>query len=603
MKGRLHFLHGLFLSAALIVSLASAQDKGKLPLDLILSHQSVSAGGEASFAVVFDVPPDHHITSLENGFFFVEVIPVAGFDFKEPAFPEPVEFQGEFGAEKVFQGSVPVIIDFAAAEDLTPGDYTFHIKYGYQICSETGALVCYMPQEADTTLTISVIPTGVTPIPTQSDLFNAGTETLESEAAPSTESFEQRFTTALEKGSILAFLLVFIAGILSSFTPCVYPVIPITIGYIGGRAAGRRFKGFILSVFLVLGIATVYSILGLIAAASGSVFGAYSQHPAILIFIAAIFAIMGASMLGAFEIALPASLQGKMQTERKGFLGAYLVGMITGMVAAPCVGPILVALLTWVAQSGSLIVGFLLLFVYAIGLGLLFIVIGTFAGAMTALPGAGRWMETIKNIFGVILIAGAVFILQPILPQGFYLLIWGILLVVTGVFSGALEILSAETAKTSKWGKAIGVVILITGIVTFIDGYKITFGFNHPEASSSVVNQRTDSIEWIVNHPAEAFQRAADSEKGVIMDFYADWCAACKELDEKTWIDQELIARKQSWIYLKIDLTRTTPELAKIQSRYQVRGLPTVILFDSDGDELTRFSGFKTAKQVLKIIN
>ena len=602
MIGRLYFFLGLFLIAALIVFPSSAHDKGQLPIELILSHQSVSAGGEASFAVIFNVPPGHHITSLENGFFFVEVVPIDGFNFKEPNFPAPKVFQGEFGAEEVYQGSVPVIIDFSAAKDLTPDDYTFNIKYGCQICTETGALVCYLPQTADTTLTVSVVPPGVTPIPTQSGLFKAGTETLESEVADSAESIESRFTTAIEKGSILAFLLVFIAGILSSFTPCVYPVIPITIGYIGSRAEGKRFKGFVLSIFLVLGIATIYSILGLIAAASGSVFGAYSQHPAVLIVISAIFAVMGASMLGAFEITLPASVQGKMRTERKGFLGAYLVGMITGVVAAPCVGPILVALLAWVAQSGSLIVGFLLLFTYAVGMGLLFIVIGTFAGAMTALPGAGKWMETIKKVFGVILIAGAVFILKPALPIGLYLLFWGVLLIITGVFAGALEILSTEALKTSKWRKAIGVIILIAGIVTFIEGYSATFGLDKSSEFSLKAAPQSASLEWIVNDPAEAFQRAADSHKGVIMDFYADWCAACIELDEKTWAHPQLIAHKYSWIYIKMDLTRTTTELAEIQTLHQVRGLPTVIFFNPNGDELTRFSGFKTAGQVLKII-
>jgi thiol:disulfide interchange protein DsbD len=414
---------------------------------------------------------------------------------------------------------------------------------------------------------------------------------------------EVRFSSALSQGSILALLLVFIAGVLSSFTPCVYPVIPITIGYIGGRAQGKRLRGLLLSIFLVLGIATIYSVLGLLAAATGSIFGSYTQHPLVLIIIALIFAAMGASLLGAFDITLPASLQSKMHTERKGFLGAYLVGIITGVIAVPCVGPVLVALLAWVAQSGSLLIGFLLLFVYALGMGMLFVFIGTFTGVLTSLPGAGQWMETIKHIFGVVLIAGAVFILKPLLSMGVYYLAWSILLIVTGIFSGASEIMSPEANTGKKWSRALGLILLLAGIVLFIKGFNLAFKLEESTGGRIALVEKKQAILWLVNEPEKAFAEARASGKKLIMDFYADWCAACVELDEKTWTDPELVRLSSNFVFLKLDLTKITPELKAEQIKYQIRGMPTVIFFDPNGKELTRFSGFKSAREVLDLIN
>ena len=600
MKRRLFFVF-LLLTAAAVNPAVFAQDDGTVPAIIVLSHEGVPAGGNSALAVVFTVPPDHHITSVENGLFYVEITPVDGFTFQPPVFPPAVDFEGE----EVYQGEVPVIVDFAVAPELKPGEYELKIAYGYQICVETGSKMCYLPQNAEGETIVKIVEAGSTPIPSHTyDLGPSGNTAAVLGTTPESEAtLEQKFSSALKQGSALAFLLVFIAGILSSLTPCVYPVIPITIGYIGGRAEGQKFKGFLLSLFLVLGIAIVYSTLGIVAAASGSVFGSFTQHPAVLIVIALIFAVMGTSMLGAFEIQLPSGLQGKMRTEKKGFGGALLVGMITGLVAAPCVGPVLVALLAWVAQTGSILTGFALLFTYAVGMGLLFIVIGTFAGAMTALPGAGQWMDTVKHVFGIILIGGAIFIVNPLVAKGWYYLLWGIFLIVTGVFSGALEILSQEPSTGKKWGKAIGVVLLIFGIVMFVDGYNHTFGFKKHETpiTAGAVGE-TAGIQWIVNDHDGAFAQAKTDGSYLIMDFYADWCVACKELDEKTWPRPELIAESEGWIFLKMDLTKMTPELKTVRDKYEIVGMPTVIFFDPRGNEKHRFAGFKPAEDVVKIM-
>ena len=596
----LKFIAAITLIGSIFYALpAQSQDEGVLKVNLLFSHNGCSAGGSGEFAAIFYVPPERHITSLENGLFFLEFETPEGMKFAEPVFPSPVNFEGE----QVFKGKTIVTCKFTVSDETAPGKYEINVIYGYQVCSETGNRMCFMPQEISKAVTLNVLPAGLSPIPLHTDIFSApaiSEDTKESASQPD-ESLEGRFSSALERGSILAFVLVFIAGILTSFTPCVYPVIPITIGYIGGRAEGKRLRGFVLSLFLVLGLAVMMSAAGIIAAATGQMFGSLTQHSIVIIIVALIFAAMGASMLGAFDISLPSAWQSKMRTTKKGFLGAFLVGMFTGLVAAPCVGPVLVALLAWIAQSGNLLMGFLLMFTYALGLGLLFVVIGTFAGALTALPGSGAWMDTVKYVFGIILIGGAVFILKSLIPQGFYLLFWGIFLIITGVFSGGLSLGKTEETKSVKWGRGIGLILITAGILTFIPGFKTVFGLESHQPGLAV-SERKAVINWMVNNPNQGFETALKEGKPVLMDFYADWCAACKELEEKSFSDNKLIDEARGWVFIKMDMTRGNDELNAVQTAHKVHGLPTVILFDSKGEEKFRFSGFKPPEYILGLM-
>ena len=236
---------------------------------------------------------------------------------------------------------------------------------------------------------------------------------------------------------------------------------------------------------------------------------------------------------------------------------------------------------------------------FAIGMGLLFIVIGTFTGALSALPGSGSWMETVKHAFGAILIGGAIFFLKPILPSGIYYLLWGILLIAVGVFNGALEF----SVEGRKWGKTFGMICLVSGLILFINGFARSFDFVQSKGSTTVVEENRKGIDWIVNDTDKAFAEAKSSGKRILLDFYADWCAACRELEEKTWVAQEFVNLSSDWIYLKLDLTRMTPDLKVLQEFYQVRGMPTVIFFNSEGVETGRFSGFKTAQDVLNLMS
>lgn len=227
-----------------------------------------------------------------------------------------------------------------------------------------------------------------------------------------------RFETAMaEQGLWGVLLLVFIAGLLSSLTPCVYPLIPITIGIFGARQASSKLHGFLLSLTYVFGIALTYAIMGVIAASVGTVFGSAMQNPWLLGGIAVLFFALGLSSLGVFDFRLPGGLQNKLgQAGGVGFGGAFVMGLVAGIIAAPCVGPIVAGILLYVAGQQDMVLGFVLLLVYALGMGVLFLVLGTFSSLLNKLPRAGTWMEGVKTLFGIVFIAMAIYYLRFLIP-------------------------------------------------------------------------------------------------------------------------------------------------------------------------------------------
>jgi thiol:disulfide interchange protein DsbD len=228
------------------------------------------------------------------------------------------------------------------------------------------------------------------------------------------EGFMQGLEGYLSASPFLAYIAVFLGGVLTSFTPCVYPMIPITIAYIGGRSGESRLKGLSLSIFYVLGMAATYSALGAFAAMTGKLFGAASTNPILYLVVANIFIFLGLSMLDVFTLPMPSFLTSRQPGKKSGgYFGAFLVGLLAGTVAAPCTAPVLGVVLTFVAAKQNVIYGMTLLFIFSIGLGTLLIIVGTFAGLMSSMPKTGKWSVAIKKFFGWVMIAaGEYFLVQ-----------------------------------------------------------------------------------------------------------------------------------------------------------------------------------------------
>jgi thioredoxin:protein disulfide reductase len=627
-----------FLFAALVAApaLASAQDQGqgdmptevKVAVQAYFANSAVTPGGETLLAVVYDVPPDAHIQL--NDFFYASPAEGEPFTLGEPVRPAGTTFEGE----QVFPGRTPVYYRAVFAQNLPVGRRTFKIAAGYQACVEKPTFACFAPVDQVLEAPLQVVAAG-SPTPKANEaLFAsmpnvppapagapAGTPVETQAAAPaetqaatpagvtpaSEGGLAGRLQEALARRSFLAFLLVFLGGLATSFTPCVYPMIPITISYIGGRSKGK-LGGFFLSIFFVLGIAMTYSTLGVVAASTGALFGSAMQSTPVLIVVSLVFFSMGSSMLGAFDLALPSGMQTRLQAgPRAGVVGAFLMGIITGLVASPCVGPVVVVLLAFVAKIGSIGLGFLLLFTFALGLGMLFLVIGTFAGALNALPQAGGWMDTVKHVFGVILLAMGIFYIRSLIGPTFTWIISGIFVLLVGTFMGAFRPIKEEEPKSVLFRKGFGIVLLLVGAFALLVGMarytKIPLG---PGAMTAMSEQAADPVAreglaWVPDD-ATGLEQARSLGKPAVMDFYADWCAACKELDEKTWPDPTVRQEASRFVAIKMDMTDRNQRNSAKQAQYKVPGLPTVIFFDSAGNEVRRFFGFKSAQDVLPIM-
>jgi thioredoxin:protein disulfide reductase len=326
------------------------------------------------------------------------------------------------------------------------------------------------------------------------------------------------------------------------------------------------------------------------------------SHPAVTVFIAALFLAMGLSMLGAFTMQMPPSVASKLRGKKKrGFLGAFLTGIVSGLIVSPCISPLLVVILAWVAKKGSLLLGFGLLFSFAWGLGVLFVLIGTFSGALKALPKTGLWMELIEKGFGILLVTLAVVFVKPILSPFLYACLWAVYLVVLGTFLGAFTPLEKEDGTRKKILKSAGVLlVMIGGILLF----KAMTGCAVRTASQPASENAAGSLPgpaWLSSE-ASAFSEAKSSGKPVLIDFAAEWCAACRELDEKTWPDAAVLQALSGYVPLRLDMTKTDETVKALQEKFKIIGMPTIIALTADGKELGRFNGFKKPAETVKFL-
>ncbi len=397
----------------------------------------------------------------------------------------------------------------------------------------------------------------------------------------------------LAEGSVLAFAVAFGGGVLTSLTPCVYPLIPITVSIFGAKESRSRRHAMALSGLYVLGIAAMYTGLGIAAALTGKAFGSVMQNPWVIGGVAVVFAAMAASMFGAFELQLPPALQARLSSVGgAGFAGAFAMGLVAGVIAAPCTGPVLAAALAFVATKGSVAFGAGILFAYALGLGLLFFLIGAFS---LHLPKSGAWMETVKGLFGVALLAAAGVFLKDAFPavKPLFLASRSAALAAAGA-AGLGVLLGAVQASfggpaLERLGKALGVALAVGGIV---------YGVGSAGARAGAV---AESFPWIRQDEAGALARARAEGRPVIIDFWADWCAACRELDQTAWADPRVREEAGRFVTLKMDGSTDDDAFQRVFEKYEVVGMPTVVLIDSRGRELPeRITAAVDAGEMLK---
>ncbi|MBT8089935.1 MAG: protein-disulfide reductase DsbD [Gammaproteobacteria bacterium] len=485
-----------------------------------------------------------------------------------------------FGEMEVYLDSIVAPLAIARA---TPNAMDIELELKYQGCAEGG--LCYMPQTR-------VIAVSLPEASTISDL-----SALPSETAPVSE--QARLAQIITGSSIWVTIgLFFLAGLGLAFTPCVLPMVPILSGIIAGEGDEvTPMRGFTLASSYVLGMALVYTAAGIVAAAAGLQLQATFNQPWILILFAGLFVILALGMFGAYELQMPSSIQGKVSSvsgkQRSGtMIGAFVMGALSALIVTACVAPALIAALTVMAQTGDMLRSGSALFAMSLGMGAPLLLVGAAQGKL--LPKAGPWMVAVRNAFGFMMLGLAIWMLSRILSGNITMLLWAVLIFMGGVFMGGLTTLTGESAVVQKLGKGFGFLAIIYGIVLLLGA--LTGGSNPlqplasinlggattvAEAEHALPFQRIKTVDDLDRELAAASSQG----KSAFLDFYADWCVSCKEMEAYTFTDGDVQAALSNTVWLQADVTANDDADQALLSRFGVFGPPTIIFFGTDGQQ------------------
>lgn len=509
----------------------------------------------------------------------------------------------------VYEGSITIGVNLKAPKDIKPGKYDISGKLNYQACNDRA---CFAPKDAPFTVTVVIkedtakVDTSKTETPKDT---TKKTDTLDNsvkqdttsktqltenkrdttQSVTSTENKNQIAAYIEENGMFVALLIIFVLGIGLNLTPCVYPLIPITISYFGAQVSNSKGGKLLMALFYVLGMSVTYSVLGLVAALTGGVFGSLLQSPLVIGFLVLIFLALALSMFGVYEIKIPQSLASFSGKNRQGYFGTFLMGLTVGFIAAPCIGPLVLSLLVYVGQIGSPFLGFIMFFVLSLGLGLPYVFLAMFSSSITKLPRSGEWMEGVKIIFGLMMIGLALYTAQPLMSVELYEIIFPIFLILSGIYLIMIDRKAVAAATYTRIKYAIAIAVIIWGAMNLHFGEEQVVG--------------TGKYEWQMLQTQSLIDGsiAKSKDKPTIIDFYADWCAQCKELDKYTYVDPKIIELSKKFNNIKVDLTKGDKE---IEGKFKIQGLPVVAFIDKNGKEMEdlRVTGFLKADEFIKIM-
>lgn len=571
------FLLSLMLLLPAVLHAQNASSKDKLDVEIKHSQNVIPAGTSAKHAVLLNLEDTWHVNSDQPSQDFLigteltinstEKLTATGIQY-----PPSKEYRFEFSEEPVdvFEGESPILFTIYAAEDLEPGSYELSGSLLVQACDNE---VCLAPTTIDLSIPVEVSAEGTGFQPLNADFFDG----IETSGGSITDALSARgggeiaalFDTM---GVFWAFAGIFLIGLALNLTPCVYPMLSVTVSLFGSREKEESKLGssFFMAFVYVMGIVFMYSVLGVAAAFTGALFGSWLQSPIVLAAIGILIFALALSMFGLYELQPPSSwMQSLSGTQRKtgGVLGHFFSGLVVGVFAAPCIGPPIIALLAFVGSQGDPLFGFTLFFVMAFGLGFPYLILGTFSGLLSKMPKSGTWMVWVKKVFGVVLVGVAGFYLSLAFFPGYSFHTIIATVIAGGIYLGFLES-SGRGVKTFtriKWG--VGAALLVVGAML-------------------VMNLQKEGVEW-EPYSDDAYSEAIENNQPVMLDFYADWCIPCLELERSTYTDAEVIESTREFKRFKVDMTNYESEDSReLRDRFDVAGVPTIVFIRPDGREV-----------------
>lgn len=563
----------LFMLTRLVTCANAGASAGDVALELRVEG-SLPRGGALPLVVVARIDRGWHINAARpvQPYLVPTELTLAlpsGVEAEPVRYPEPQRKTMAFAAGQellLYAGEIRMSTTLHLAEGFPAGRFRVEALLRYQACNDT---ICLSPRSARAEAIVAVAAPGDARAssPSATPLGLAAGET----------KFGRWLT---QRGLAFTLLAAALVGLGLNLTPCVYPLISVTVAYFG-RQSRFRAGGVWLAVVYVVGIAFSFAVLGVVAALSGALFGSLLQEPVVVLALAAILVTVALSNFGVYQFRLPVFLARRLGRASAGVLGALLMGLTMGIVAAPCVGPVVVGLLIFVAGRQEALVGFLLFFALAIGLGAPYVVLAVAAGSLWRLPRSGEWLVWMERVFGCILLAAAGYLVSPLLPHALRVYVLPVVMGLSAVYLGFLERTGNYHRRflAFKRAAASGMLLLALWLGSGSRG------------GETVVWQ---PASWLLENG-----RKRQFDRPLVIDFAAEWCIPCRRMDQTTYVDPEVVQEARRFHMVRVDVTRDDPATAQVVGEFGVLGVPTVIVFSSEGQEHRRAVGYVGPEELL----
>ncbi len=546
-------------------------------------------GGRALVRLDFSVREPAYVQRQQFRVGLAETAGAEGIEAGEPKLPPTETKYDEYLQQEVayFPGDFTMELPLRVGAGVAPGTYDLTLDIRYLVCGED---YCRMDTRQPTvalTVAEGAASAGEIEAPPQEDL-------------PDVQALEKTTSRFTEHGALVAILLAYVAGLGLCLTPCVYPLIPVTMSLVGATSGRSKLDGLVRSLVYVFGISLTYCAVGVMAALTGGLFGSVMQHPAVYVVLAVIFVLLAGAMFDwyTFDVASARLQQWQGRLRGKaGLVGIMLIGVLSGAAATACAAPIIAAIFAYVGQKGSVLMGLAMFFALAWGLGTPLVFLGTFTGLAQSLPKSGEWLVTVKHIFGLALLGAAVYFVgrsRLLSPVQFDLFVGGFLLC-AGVFVGAFDVLSRRSGWWPRLRKAAGLLLVVAAVGFFLSAA----GGLMPVPGGEEATE--SQVQWM-NSEEAALARAEEEGRPVLLDFWAEWCPSCIHMLEETFRDPRVVEESGRFVCAKLDLTDTdTPEAVRLREKYNVRALPLTVFITPDGERQSH-AGYIGPDRMLRLM-